>query len=656
MGEDRRPKTADWAPGTLEKTRKSIGDITPEEAKMMSKKLGGEVMYERSDPETMILPKKNSRAGRIVRQNTVSETDTPTEQTDTSPDSASSLQGGRTQDGLPVISQKFEAQIDKLMMSDEYKIKPNYGLFNFIKKFQKGGDEQLIPEFCTFTLKQHVESIQAFISVIKTMIQIAPPAYKTKIASGVEAKFKFLRMVAAWQMQTLRLALIDLQDAQPPYLVSDVLPFTRAMYRLLVQLYYYGENKIPKLIKEIYIDESKYPEAPREKLSELAKKAITDWLYIQNEIIKRHYPLLMRMCSAVYADYPDFFKTRISDILRFVELHKYDLLLPEKPKEEEAAAQAKRKEEPPEIGAHDKIVDTGIVLLDRLFPQAGFKKLDKHPDMFPYFQPMYKFLDGFNVLSPDNALQVIVVLLRILEDCFQGCRNIKFTQNNLDSKTNGSDSILSVIDSWAGYRETLFEKLYCDPLNNLVNQIYSQKDFEKTQFGKKLMTSILWQTNYHFLPHFKFEQLLLEHPADESKMPPLFHRTDFTRKFLMHVVAQCDKAAKDRSPVESVANPWEHYNFEIPNEVSKRLDVFLGGQNTAEATGANNANLLKYTLCIMSVLDWWINNAESPAYALTPMSIYRISAEDGKPQFSVPQRSDQNKIFADAVRAAYKKE
>lgn len=648
MGDNRRPKTADWAPGTLEETRKAIGDIAPEEAKMMSKKLGGEVMYERSEPETMVIPAKSSRAGRIVRQNAAESV-----KKSSAEPTAIEHSRRRAQDELPVISQKFDAQIDKLMMSDEYKIKPNYGLFNFIKKFQKGGNEQLIPEFCTFTLKQHVESIQAFITVIKTMIQIAPASYKTKIASGVETKFKFLRMIAGWQLQTLRLALIDVQDSEPPYLVSDLIPFTQAMYRLLIQVYYYGENKIPKLIKEIYTDESKYPEAPREKLSELAKQAITDWLYIQNEIIKRHYPLLMRMCSAVYADYPDFFKSRVSDILRFVELHKYDLLLPEKSKEEEAVPA--KKESPPEIGAHDKIVDTGIVLLDRLFPQAGFKNLEKHPDLFPYFQPMYKFLDGFNVLSPENALQVVVVLLRILEDCFQGCRNIKFTQNNLDSKTSGTDSILSVIDSWTGYRETVFEKLYCDPLNNLVNQIYSQKDFEKTQFGKKLMTSLLWQTNYHFLPHFKFEQLLLEHPADESKMPPLFRRTDFARKFLMHVVSQCDKAAKERGIVESVANPWDHYTFEIPNEVSKRLDVFLGGQNTGEATGANNANLLKYTLCILSVLDWWINNAESPAYSSAPMRIYRISTEDGKPQFSVPQRSDQNKLFADAVRAAYKK-
>ena len=188
MGDNRRPKTADWAPGTLEETRKAIGDIAPEEAKMMSKKLGGEVMYERSEPETMVIPAKSSRAGRIVRQNAAESV-----KKSSAEPTAIEHSRRRAQDELPVISQKFDAQIDKLMMSDEYKIKPNYGLFNFIKKFQKGGNEQLIPEFCTFTLKQHVESIQAFITVIKTMIQIAPASYKTKIASGIETKFKFLR-------------------------------------------------------------------------------------------------------------------------------------------------------------------------------------------------------------------------------------------------------------------------------------------------------------------------------------------------------------------------------------------------------------------------------------------------------------------------------
>ena len=57
----------------------------------------------------------------------------------------------------------------------------------------------------------------------------------------------------------------------------------------------------------------------------------------------------------------------------------------------------------------------------------------------------------------------------------------------------------------------------------------------------------------------------------------------------------------------------------------------------------------------MAVLDWFINNPDSPAYDTDPMHIYRVSKEDGKPQFSVPERNDQNKLFAEAIKASYAK-
>lgn len=644
-----RPKTADWAPGTLDRTRKAIGNIDEAEAEKMTKVLGGEIMYERTiNPSSS---KKIKGTGRLMRQSASSvQKDVMNTQTQ------NSGKGRNHQEELIVIPAKVNSLIDKLMMSDEYGIKPDYGLFNFIKYFQTNGHEQIISEFCTFTMKMHIENLQSFITVVKTLIQIAPASYKAKIANGTEPKFKFLRMVAGWTLQGIKLTYMDLLNLTQPYYVTDLIPYTRSVYRLLIQVYYYGESKIPKLIKEIYADEVAYPDAPKDKLSGLAKEAITQWLYIQNEIIKKMYPLLMRMCSNTFEEYPDFFKAKVADILKFVGLHKYDLLLQEKPKEPPAEEKAKeRKAAVPSKGVKDALVTTGISLLNQLFPQAGFNDLENHPDLYPYFQPLYKFADGFNVISPENPLQVTVVLLRIIEDFLQGCRNIDFINIKDASEKDEGDSILKVLDDWSAYRESVFERLYCSPLNDLVNQIYSQKDFEESQFGKKLITSLLWQTNYHFLPNFKFEQLILERPADESKYPPLFKRTDFVRKYLTSVVSQCDSLVKTHGDVTCVRNPWEHYKFDIPNEISKRIDILLGAQNKSANTNANNANLLKYTLCIISVLDWWINNPESPAYMTSPRHIYRISAEDGKPQFSVQERNDQNKLFADEIRAAYQR-
>lgn len=650
----KRARQADWAPGTLDRTRKAIGQLDPGEAEIMSKKLGGEVMYERSDGSSSS-GKSSKGTGRLIRQ-----TSSGNSENTSGSDAAASGQRGngtrRRQEELATVTPKLSSLFDKLMMRDEYGIKPNYGLFNFIKYFQQNGHEQVVPEFCTVTLKHHVENLSGFITVIKTLIQIAPASYKAKIASGNEIKFKFLRMIAGWTMQSVKLAHIELMDLPQPYVVQDLIPYIRAVYKLLIQVYYYGENKIPKLIKEIYTDEVSYPESPQEKLSSLAKEAITSWLYIQNEIVKKCYPLLMRMCSDTFEEYPDFFKIKVADILKFVGLHKYDLLLPEKAKAVKTEDSEKKKKTSlvPEKGVKDQIVMTGIKLLDQLFPQAGFTQLENHPDMYPYFQPLYHFADGFNVLSPENPMQVTVVLIRILEDFFVGCRNIDFKPVST-AVSEEKDSISSVMDDWSAYRENVFEKLYCDPLNDLVNQIYSQDDYEDSQFGKKLITSLLWQTQWHFLPNFKFDQLILERPQDESKYRPLFLRTDFARSYFTEAVSLCDKVASMRGDVSMISNPWDHYKFDISNEISKRLDTLLGGNNTTATTNANNANLLKYTLCILSVLDWWINNPESPAYSTNPRRIYRISEEDGKPKFSVPERNDQNKLFAAQIRAALTK-
>ena len=647
--------TADWAPGTLDKTRKNIGEISDKDAAVMAKKLGGEVLYERTTAGGGGAG-GSSKAGRIVRQ-------APGGSGGAGGRGGAGAGGAggaggmagssarRRREDLPVISKKAASTMDKLMMSAEYKIKPNYGMFNFIRSFQKNGMEKIIPDFYLYTMKQATEHMEGFITVIKTLIQIAPATYKGKIASGTESKFKFLRNVAGWAMQPIKVEYVNLQGMNE-ILVADLIPLVRAIYKPLITVYYFGNTKIPKLIKEIYSDEAAYPDSPKDKLSLYAKQAITEWLYIETEVIKKLYPLLMRMCSDTYESYPNFFNAKVGEILKFVGLHKFDLLLPEKPKEP-APEEKKPKAAPPEKGIKDSTVITGLKLLNQMFPEAGFDRLDEHPDMYPYFQPLFHFKDGFNILSPDNPIQVICVLQHIIEDCFQGCRNIKFPEPGDNKK--GADSIYAVMDDWSAYREDTFEQLYCEPLCDLVNSVYSQPDFDKSHIGKNMITSLLWQTTYHYMPNFKFEQLLLEHPSDESKYRPLFHRTDYARKFLTLVINECDQKAPTKATCSLIENPWEHYKFDIPNEVSKRLDVLLGAQNKTANTTANNANLLKYTLCFMAVLDWWINNPGSPAYTTDPMHIWRVSDSDGKPQFSVPERKDQNKLFADGIRASYQK-
>lgn len=654
-------KTANWAPGTLDNTRKNIGDIDREEARLMAKKLGGEVMYERSNNS---LAGSSKTGGKLVRAGGTSSTPGGISAASSAGAARTSKPTGvptaaqpkhKKNESLPNISKKVAIAFDKMMMSPEYKIKPNYGFFNFVRSWQKNGAEKLSPDFINYDVKAMIDHMEGFITVIKTLIQMAPSTYKAKIAADTEPKFKLLRMVAGWTMQTIRVEYVNITSAPQPWIVADMIPLVRAIYKNLITVYYYGNNKIPKLIKEIYTDECAYPEAPRDKLSGLAKHAITEWLYLDTEVIKKLYPLLMRMCCDSIEQYPGFFNAKVADILKFLGLHKFDLLLPEKPKpQEEVKKEAPKKPEPPQRGLKDQTVLTGLKLLEQLFPKAGFDKLEENPDLYPYFQPIFRYEDGFNVVSPKNPIQKIIVLQTIIEFCFQGCRNINFTIEDEHKKDEG-DTIFKVLDDWSAYREDVFGRLYCEPLLDLTNSIYSQPDFAKSHIGKRTITNLLWQNTYHFMPMFKFDKLILEHPADDSKYKPLFNRTDFARKFLTTAVNQCDQAIKTKGKVELLENPWQHYKFDVQNEVSKRLDVLLGAQNHGPNTNATNANLLKYTLCFVAVLDWYINNQESPAYQTDPMDIYRISEADGKPQFTIKERNDQNKLFAEAIKANYQK-
>lgn len=657
---EEQKRTADWAPGTLDNTRKNIGEISKAEAEAMAKKLGGEIMYEKSAPNTLTGSTAHSK-GAIVRSSPLVNNN-PSSSSGSSSSSGNSSQlstssfSKNSNFTLPAIPKKTNSLIDKIMMSPEYKIKQNYGFFNIFRGLSKNGTEKVNPDILNYLLPQQITHLESFITMIKTIIQSSPSTYKSKISGNSEPKFKFLKMIAGWSMQKIKIELVNLQNHDQPLLVVDYVPYTQTMFRMILTVYYYGSSQIPKLIKEIYNDICQYPDISKEKFQKLSKQAMTDWIYIEDQIIKRMYPMLMRMCTTTYESYAAFYPTKIAEILKFVGLHKFDLLMPEKDKKPAVEEKPKPKvKAPPQKGIKDSTVDAGLKLLNQLFPGAGFDKLDDHQDLYPYFQPLYNFEEGFNMLSNENPVQLIIVLHRIIEDCLVGCRNISFTEDEEQSK-KGTDTLALALAEWSTYREDTFERLYCNPLKELVNSSYSQADFDKSHIGKRITTSLLWQVTYHFMPNFKFDQLILEHPADESEIRPLFHRTDFLRKQLTIAVNECDAVAKTKGPTKMILNPWEHYHFEVKNEVSKRLDVLLGAQNKTSTTSATNANLLKYTLCFISVLDWIINNPDSPAYQTNPMRIYRVNPDDGKPAFSVTERSDQNKLFVDSIKATYQKQ
>lgn len=657
-------------PGTIDKIRQKIGPIDPLEAQSLANKLGGEVLKERAAPiDQANMPRRRNHS-EIIRATGQSSSDISSASGALSSTTnrsqmanvnqivtSSNVKRKKTDGELPALSSRDLKMIDRVMMSAEYDIKPNLGLFNFLFRMSQKNRERVTKKFGEYTVKKHIEHMQAFISTIKTFIQLSPDIYKSKIATEPDLKFKFLRTIGKWSMRDIKVLALDVENAADNLTVSMLIPFVRAVYHELITIYYIGEQQVPALIKEVYQDITNYPDADKAKMQMLARQGITEWIYIYNQVIKGMYPLLMRMCTSEYVEFPRFFTAQIANILHFVNHTKFDLLLPEKNKKKaeenkKAQEETKKKQEEQDnvAGKKDELVNAGLKMLEQLFPRAGFSALEAHPDLYPYFQPLFEFEDGFNMLHPENPLQVTVVLIKIIEEFLQGCRNIDFNIKADEKLSALPDDFNLTLSEWASYHEDLFDKKYCDYFKNYVNSIYSQKDYARTQYGKETLNNFLWRTKYWFLPHYKFSAPILQKPSNDSRYKPLFSRTHYLRTIFTTLVQRIDQNAEGKKTVLGIMNPWDRYQFDLPNVISKRLDVLLGAKKTDDLTNATNANLIKYTLCMISVLDWWVNNPTSPAYSTGIENIYRISAKDGSPEFSVPLRSDQNALFAENIK------
>ncbi|MBO5136894.1 MAG: hypothetical protein J6B81_00145 [Spirochaetaceae bacterium] len=666
-----------YEPGELDKTRKNIGSIDQEEALKMTKILGGEIGFEKSAPVDEVALKKvrsamktrNLRNGER-KSRSYDNTEENVQDFVTSEKSSVSSQFDEAKpverkDVLPAISPKERNKIDKLMMSPDYKIKQSYGIFNFFAVFTKGGQEKIAPMFITISAKNYVLRIRNFQTNVKELINLSPESYRNKIASGDEPKYMFLRTVSSWNVEELEESFRKLERNSSSQTITSMIPFVRQIYRLLLTLYFLGETKSAELLQVITAELRQYPDVKKDRVQSLIREIAVEWSYLYNRVIKGMYPLLLRMCCSEYMDFQQLMTKQLPKVFGFLGMTKFDVVLPqkkpaepnldvakaEKTEEEQIKEQQKKAIEKKEI----ELVQSGIKVLDRIFPGAGWLEIENLPDMYPFFQPLYSFPDGLNLLSPKNPLQITIILIKIIEDLLEGCRNIGLVEDSSKNDAKSvlqADSLAQVMNDWSAYRETLFDKLYVPYLKDFVNKLYSQKDFAYSQYGKRLISNMQWHTFYNYLPHLKFEQLLLEKPSNESKMRPLSLRVSLLVSELKRITVAADNAVKNETSVQEIANILEPYSFDIPNVVSHRIDVLLGARRGKEKTKATNLNLLKYTLSVAAVLNWWISDKDSPAYVSSDIPICRTSEKDGSPVFSVQGREDQNTLFVQSVKAA----
>jgi hypothetical protein len=241
--------------------------------------------------------------------------------------------------------------------------------------------------------------------------------------------------------------------------------------------------------------------------------------------------------------------------------------------------------------------------------------------------------------------------MHILEDLFIALRYVTFgTVTGSDGNPVGVEEYLGdIILSWRRYIDDGFVKEYLPRLTEYCRILENSAESRSSPYARKIMTELHWIKRLYFLPYYKFE----------SFGPPPFQKQDVTaiyaevrtlRKYLTMVAAGIEMATRQnganaRAPCDGINNPWVSYKFEVPNPVSKRLDMLLAPGKR------NNASLIFFTLSAVTILDNLINNDISWAYGDRPGLLFRSIGDEGvTPMFGVDKKLDADQIFKDSLR------
>ena len=543
---------------------------------------------------------------------------------------------------LPAIDNAERNNFDKLFAST--------GITRHAKLFAQKTveDADKVSElFILNTLNDYFMHIQKFTAAIKRFISAMPAAYQHKIGRAPNIQLRMLNAAASWKVAALNDELDNLQMNAKNMTVEKMIPFVYMIYKPLLQMLFLGESNFNEILEKTFTEIHDKTNANLTQLHGTVEEAKSEWNYIVRAVSTGIYPLLMRICSSYCVGMQEFLDTNITRLMAFLKLSKEDIILPGEFKTvdlntPDAVPAAKLSAYAETVKQANMSINSGLTLLDAMFPEAGWLRLNEKPDMYPYYQPLFSFTEGFNVLSNENPLQVAVILMRIIEDLLSGCHSIDFLATNSSCPVQmKAEEIERTLSDWYLSRMNVFEKEYAASLLDYVNRIYSQSDYKTSPYAIKTLSSIMWLQKSEFFPHLKFDLSYISNETAYGSMP-VFKKVSRLAHYFDWLSDNINESIKVNSGsqgglVAGIENPWKKFSFTIENISSSRLTSIL---ESTSPLGTTNASLVKAISEVFSVLDWWMNNPKSFAYETELHLPYRSDEATGEPIFSVPERKD----------------
>ncbi|MDR2478811.1 MAG: hypothetical protein LBD48_05800 [Treponema sp.] len=692
----KKPNTI-YSPGELDRVRGKLGDIDEQEAKRMAQLLGGEVGYERSEENRDTGKKTNARIKRETVELVVPDRGgrrlsrhveilDPEEEKEISSKKNPSMGPGRDPLDDPSIQLKISygerVKMDRYMAQIDFEIKNSFQALVSMFSFFSDPPDYVSPRFITRRMNEYYHTLEQLVTSTRTLFPRNNMKRNEQLKRASPFAYAVLDTIRYWNIEKIDTDLAKIQPHPRAARVSEFAEILRAVYRplfILEQLnmeeHIKGAFKL--LYKILYIEN---PMEPKEKNQDLIRLALGSFADVRRDVRYGLYPLLMKMISDRWLPYEQIFVARRYRCMSFLgvtednQIKAMDLNLQQadsvleaaKANEAEEAVEELKEEtemaeDSPEAAAQKakeaageaerKALDHGLGALETLFPRAGWERLSEYPDLYPYFAETYGMRRGYELIPPNDPLQQVAVLMHILEDLCVALRYVAFgTIGGSDGNpARVEDYLGGIINSWRGYIDDGFVKEYLPRLTEYCRILENSAESRTSAYAKRVINDIHWTRRLYFLPYYKFESLGPP-PFQRQEATPVYSEARTLRKYLAVVAMGIEQGnrqggAEAKTPCEGIDNPWDQYNFEVPNPVSKRLDALLAPGKR------NNAAVIFFALSAATALDNVVNSESSWAYTSPPGTLFRSAGGAGvTPMFGVDNKLDADQIFKDTLK------
>jgi len=688
-----KKNNAIYAPGELSGVRNRLGVKDENEAKRMAQLLGGEVGTERAAAEDK--KKSDSPAGKSKRR-----------RIDLAPDEEPSGKASKQKKSGPYpgddpsvpakLSYTERVKIDQYAGQVIFEIKSSMQVLTSIFSFFKEPIDYVNSRFVLTRMNEYYGKIERLVNAARSLFPKNNTKRNNQLKRASIFVYKLIDTIRGWDIENLSKNISELQAHPRSIRVTDFSEVLRGIYKPLFVLDDLSTENIKSAFKLIY--KILYIESPMEaqgKYQDVIRNIIASLVDIRKNIRFGLYPLLMKLISDRYIIYDRFFIERRRRFIAFLNIAETEQLnaadmapqqiesidvdsLQKSAEDDEADTEEitdseaedmeeeslEEKEDPndPKViarkakeeadKAERKAMDQGRSAMEVLFPKAGWDKIEDLPDFYPYFANVYSMRHGFELIAPNDPLQHVAVLLNILDDLFIGLRYVNF---GMITGPDGvavkvSEEIGDSLNNWRSFIEDSFTRDYLPRLNEYCRMIENSGDSRSSPYAKKTLNELHWIKRLYFLPYYKFDSIGPP-PFPKSDIIPIYSETRKLRKILTSVALGIEQGtraggAAAKAVCRGINNPWEQYIFQVPNPISKRLDMMLPPEKRI------NTALIFFALSAVTLLDYLINNENSWAYGDSrPGPLFRSVNNDGvKPLFGVDEKVDADKLFKDSLK------